>query len=112
MSIIRTGPGLKMYKKQMWFEGEEETIYEISLDGIKDICEQPSLYYEPEKIAQPGDILMINEKGSAEWTNPMEKFNDKDLREAYPPLEDAWQTLLIALQEYELTKKLVQDHDG
>ena len=55
---------------------------------------------------------MINERGSAEWINPMEKFNDKDLREAYPPLEDAWQNLLTALREYELAKKLVQDHDG
>ena len=112
MTIIRTGPGLKLDKKITWIENEEEEICVISLDGIKDICEQPSLYYEPDKIAQPGDVLMINERGSAEWINPMEKFNDKDLREAYPALGDAWQTLLAALQEYELAKKLVQDHDG
>lgn len=112
MTIIRTGPGLKLDKRTTWIENEEEIIYEISLDGVKDMCVQPTLYYEPEKVAQPGDVLMINEQGGAEWTNPMEKFNDKELRQIYPPLEDAWQNLLTALREYELAKKLVQDHDG
>ncbi len=112
MSIIRTGPGLKMDKKQMWIEGEEEIIYEISLDGVKDTYEQPSLFYESESHARPGDVLMINERGKPEWINPTVRFNDNDLRETYPALEDAWQNLLVALQEYELAKKLVQDHDG
>lgn len=112
MTIIRSGAGLKIDRKTIWIEGEEEEIYEISLDGIDDRYQQPSLFYDTGNFAKPGDVLMVNEHGQAKWINPTVQFSDKDLREAYPALEDTWQTLLAALQEYELAKKLVQDHDG
>ena len=85
MTIIRTGPGLKLDKKITWIENEEEEICVISLDGIKDICEQPSLYYEPDKIAQPGDVLMINERGSAEWIIQLRNSTTKVLENLFPP---------------------------
>ena len=112
MSIIRTGPGLRVDRKTLWVEGEEETLYEISLDGVDENYQQPSMFFEAESFARPGDVLMIDQHGQVKWVNPTVQFNDKDIREEYPALEQAWQHLLVALQEYELAKKLIQDHDG
>ena len=115
MSIIKAGPGLMMNKTKTWVDGEEVTVSELSLDGIQTTYGQQSLpFISPQNMAQnvaePGNILMIDEFGNAGWVNPT--IDDKALRETYPALEDAWQTLMAALQEYELAKKLVQDHDG
>jgi len=115
MSIVRAGPGLMMNRTKTWVDGEEITVCELSLDGIQTSYGQQALpFISPQNmaqnIAQPGNVLMIDEQGQAKWGNPMN--DDRALREAYPSLEDAWQNLLAALQEYELAKKLVQDHDG
>lgn len=114
--LIKAGSGLQMTKKQSWVDGEEITICELSLDGIQENYPQHTLFGQSQStsynVANPGDILMIDEFGDATWVNPMKRFNDKDLRETYPALEDAWQNLMTALHEYELAKKLVQDYDG
>lgn len=115
MSIVKAGPGLIMNQTKTWVEGQEITVSELSLDGIQLNYGQPSFsFIDPQNMAQniaePGNVLMINEQGQAVWSDPIR--DDKALRETYPALEDAWQTLLAALQEYELAKKLVQDHDG
>lgn len=117
MILIKAGHGLQMNKKQSWVDAEEITICELSLDGLQDIhaANQHISYIQPcniaQNVAKPGDVLMINEQGHAIWTNPTERFNDETLRDSYPALEDAWQKVLAALYEYELAKKLVQDHD-
>jgi len=112
--LVKAGSGLQMTKKQAWVEGEEITICELSLDGIQDNYQQHTLFGQSQStsynVAKPGNILMIDEFGDAGWVNPT--IDDKELREKYPPLEDAWRILMTALQEYELAKKLVQDHDG
>jgi len=115
MNIVKAGPGLRLDQSKTWVEGQEITVSELSLDGIRvNYGQQSFSFIDPQNMAQnvaePGNILMIDEHGQAKWTNLIN--NDRAIREAYPTLEDAWQTLLAALQEYELAKKLVQDHDG
>lgn len=114
MSIVKVGSGLTMNQTKTWVEGEEITVSEISLAGVPSDS-QYTLAYSPSSIGynigQPGDILTIDKSGNASWSNPMEIVSDRELRKEYPPLEDAWQLLMEALSEYQLVKKLVQDHD-
>lgn len=114
MTIIRAGNGLQMIKTETYVDGENEEVCELSLDGIQDV-NQYSMSFAPSIIEQntgmPGNVLTIDENGQATWINPIELVADKELRKEYPALEQAWGTLMESLAEYQMVKKLVQDHD-
>lgn len=59
---------------------------------------------------KPGQILMIDDTGSAKWED-ISVIPDKELRDEYPSLQISWDRVMEAIQEYELVKKLVQDYD-
>lgn len=113
MTIIRAGNGLRMMKIQTWVDGENEEVCELSLDGIQDVSQysMPFMSGMEQNIGNPGDFLTIGEDGQASWINPIEAITDKELRKEYPALEQAWGILMEALSEYQMVKKLVQDHD-
>ncbi len=103
---VKAGYGLLGTETFSYYSGGSIQILEIGLDINSTII-------DPKMIAAhmglPGQVLGIDDWGKACWQDP---FNsDKELREKYPPLEESWGTLLEALKEYELVKKLVQDHD-
>ena len=106
MTEVTAGPGLISTETTGYVNGHPIKLVELRLDTYAEVI-------DPQMIGaysgSPGQVLGINEMGKACWQDP---FNsDKELREKYPTLEDSWGTLMEALKEYELVKKLVQDHD-
>ena len=112
IKIQKFGIGLKTETQQEYVSGEWIDVDTINVD-------LSSLQYTPAKLSTsaietypglPGQILMINDSGVAEWTDSA-ILNDKILREEYPSLQIAWNNVMEVLNEYEMVKKLVQDYD-
>lgn len=103
---VKAGYGLISSETVSYYSGGQIQILEIGLDTYSTVI-------DPKMIAAhsglPGQVLGIDETGKACWQDP---FNsDKKLREQYPSLEESWDILMEALEEYQMVKKLVQDHD-
>lgn len=106
MIQIKAGPGIRIIKNMLYGSYGEQIEMTIELDTqIEELSAQYALFDDERN----GKVLMINEYGHPVWRKPFE--SDKELRERYPVLEQAWSTLMEALAEYELTKKLVTDED-
>jgi len=58
-----------------------------------------------------GQVLTVNHDGDAVWAEPEFGSADKKLREKYPGLKTSWENVMEAIEEYEMVKKLVIDHD-
>lgn len=83
-------------------ENQQISVLEISIDPY-------SHDYNNSTGAAEGDVLTL-ENSAPIWkkpNNPLE--NDGILRESSIPLQQAWDTLMKALAEYEMTKKLIND---
>ena len=113
-SIISVGAGLKITNQQEWLNGQyfdstklevDETVVRVDTYNTGIIA--PALIDTQD--GKKGDVLIYDENGYAKWGRPFE--GDKELREEYPSLQEAWGVLMEALEEYEMVKKLVQDHD-
>lgn len=106
MTEIIAGPGLISQKSISYLNGNQIEMVELRLDTC-------SMVIDPQMIAvasgKPGQVLGIDNTGNVSWIDPFD--NDKELREKYPSLEESWNILLAALEEYHLVKKLVEDHD-
>jgi len=106
MTGIIAGNGISITNRREFAAGQPMQISEIGLDTFATVI-------DPQMIAayngKPGQVLGINEGGTACWKDPFD--SDKELRQQYPALEQSWGVLMEALSEYELVKKLVQDHD-
>lgn len=102
MSNILAGRGLVSSEHIAWVNGQEIKATEISMDTIDP-------YMIDASIANPGDVLMRDEYGGLSWRKPFD--SDEQLRKEYPALEEAWGVLMQALEEYQMVKKLVMDHD-
>jgi len=104
-SII-AGTGISILQHLGNVAGQSVHVSEIGLDTFASCI-------DPQMIAaysgNPGQVLGIDEAGNACWRNPFD--SDKELREKYPALEESWGVLMEALTEYQLVKKLVQDHN-
>ena len=102
MSEVTPGRGIQVMKQSGWINGHEVVAAEISVG-----------YIDPDQLntleARPGEVLMFSDNGRLEWKQPFD--SDKELRNEYPALEEAWGILMEALSEYELVKKLVKDHE-
>ncbi len=104
MSTVFPGRGITITNQSTWVINHQIEASEISIT-----TGQIGLDMIDSTMAQKGDILMYSEYGYLEWAKPFD--SDAELRREYPALEEAWGTLMEALSEYELVKKLVQDHE-
>lgn len=106
MTGIIAGAGISISQRSESVSGQIMQVSEIGLDTF-------ATCIDPQMIAayngKPGQVLGIDEYGIACWKNPFD--SDKELREEYPALQESWGILMEALEEYQLVKKLVQDHD-
>lgn len=107
------GEGLKTTTRVAYLGGKAVDIDEISVDlsptaGL--ISSKISLDNIDTSDAQPGQVLMYTENYRMEWVNPS-TIMDKEMREEYPSLQIAWETMMEAMAEYDLVKKLVKDYD-
>lgn len=109
--IFRSGQGIDFDEKTEWHNGDEVSVTEVSIsrsmfgDGI-----QP--WNLASTYCEPGRVLTIDEFGNLEWKTPFNPFEgDLELQEKYPAVKDAWHTLLAAVNEYEVAKKLAKDYD-
>ena len=103
MSSVVSGDGLKATEISTYFEGAEIRATRVSVDQI-----DPTRHIQTYDAPGKGYVLMTNDYGGLEWTKPFD--SDKELRDNYPALEEAWGTLMEALEEYQVVKKLVMDH--
>lgn len=103
--IFREGPGIQFIKNREYWDGEELDVVEIGISTINAKINP----WDIESTGLSGDVLMINENNVVEWKKPFD--DDSKLREKYPALNDAWRTLMEALNEYEMAKKLVKDYE-
>ena len=104
MSTVFPGRGITITNQSTWVNSHQIEASEVSISRG-----QIELDLISTIAADPGDVLTYNEFGYLEWTKPFD--SDAELRKEYPALEESWGTLMEALSEYELVKKLVKDHD-
>ena len=103
---VKAGYGLSSTETISYYPGGQVQVMQLNLDIYSSSIEPKMM---DTHMGLPGQVLGIDETGNACWQDPFS--SDKELREKYPVLEESWGTLLEALKEYELVKKLVQDHD-
>ncbi len=101
MNVI-AGRGLMKTEEFVYIDGYQVlmsklSIMQIDLDQINHVN------------AQPGQVLMYDHDGNVKWKKPFD--DDSELCQKYPALEEAWGLLMEALEEYQMVKKLVQDHN-
>lgn len=104
---IINGPGI-MINSSISYEYRDGMNQQIS---VLEICIDPysQLSYSSGETTAEGNVLTL-ENSIPVWkspNNPLE--NDGILRENSVPLQQAWDTLMKALAEYEMTKKLIQN---
>ena len=113
-SRIQTfGPGLKTETHSTFLDGEQVDVDEISVDlsvSSGYMRSKISLDNIDTSAALPGQILRFSDNYTMEWVDPATLSIDKELREEYPSLQIAWETMMEAMAEYDLVKKLVKDY--
>ena len=110
--LQKFGEGLRVDSRSTYVDGDMVDIDDVKVDLSNALCMSTKISLDvfDTDEAKPGDILMISGAGQPEWIDPL-LLNDKILRDEYPSLQIAWDTVMEALHEYELVKKLVQDYD-
>lgn len=104
---IINGPGIVISNKldYEYVNGENRQIavVEIAIDPDNTFTYGSS---------SAGDVLTRGDYDEIEWKNPANPLeNDVILRENNIPLQQAWDTLMKALAEYEMTKKLTMNDE-
>jgi len=100
---IVNGPGINVVTRVDYDNtGNQIAVVEISIDPY-------TVSYGAQNPVSNGDVLTL-EDSTPIWkkpNNPLE--NDSVLRQSSVPLQQAWDTLMKALIEYEMTKRLIQN---
>jgi hypothetical protein len=110
MSEVIAGFGLTAHKNSTYIGGQEVTVTSLNVDTIS-MKSMLNIDVLDSCGASSGQVLTIGSDGQPCWANPVD-FLDTKLREEYPALQDSWNDLMAALEEYQMVKKLVMDHDN
>ena len=103
MSVLfKAGNGITITESDsLYWRHERISVSEISLN--KSILS----FFDGMMASQPGDVLMKDRDGNLRWGKPFD--NDEELRREYPALEQAWDILMEAVENYYFVRKLVKD---
>ena len=111
---IAAGAGINVVTRVEYDNtGNQVAVVEVSIDPYATVSYGSSPIvngYGSSPIVN-GDVLTL-ENSMPIWKKPLNPLeNDIILRENNIPLQQAWDTLMKALAEYEMTKKLTMNNE-
>lgn len=106
MTIVNTGFGILAHKTEHYIDQQRISSILLSVD-IRAIIQGLMV----ELNSSDNQVLVTDSLGNLRFKKiPDPVSDDEALRKEYPSLQLAWDKLLEAVSEYEVIKKLVQEH--